>query len=179
MSYVTTFTGKHFDPVEPDDSLIEDLDIAHSLSLLCRGNGHTKIFYSVGQHSIACAKEAEARGETREVILGCLVHDASEAYLSDVTRPVKKDLDYYLKVEDKLQNMLWRHYLGRDITDDERRRIFAVDDDMLDKEFHELMAEDLGDSYKNLVRIFTCEYQNPEDVSKEYIALLDELRNID
>ena len=106
MSYITTYTGKHFDPIQPEPGLFDLTDISHALSLLCRGNGHMKHFYSVAQHSIACAEEAKARGYSARVQLGCLLHDASEAYLSDVTRPVKKDLDYYLKVEALLQDRL-------------------------------------------------------------------------
>lgn len=50
MTYITTYTGKHFDPVNPDASLLCIEDIAHALSLLCRGNGHVQTFFSVGQH---------------------------------------------------------------------------------------------------------------------------------
>lgn len=47
---ITTYTGKHFDPTHPDEELICIEDIAHALSLLCRGNGHVRTFFSVGQH---------------------------------------------------------------------------------------------------------------------------------
>ena len=53
MSYITTFTGKHFDPIHPVPEKIDVKDIAHALSLICRANGHTRFFYSVAQHSIA------------------------------------------------------------------------------------------------------------------------------
>ena len=106
------FTGKHFDPMNPVDCEIDILDIAHPLSLMCRGNGHIKTFYSVAQHSIACAEEAFERGYTSIVMMGCLLHDASEAYLSDVTRPIKKDLPQYLQAEDRLQNAIWRRFIG-------------------------------------------------------------------
>ena len=62
MSYITTYTGKHFVPIQPEPGLFDLTDISHALSLLCRGNGHMKHFYSVAQHSIACAEEAKARG---------------------------------------------------------------------------------------------------------------------
>ena len=114
MSYILTFTGKHFDPVEPDDNLIDAADIAHALSMLTRANGHFPIFYSVAQHSIACALEAKDRGYSDTVVLACLLHDASEAYLSDVTRPIKKDLSYYLDTEERLQNLIWKNFAGRD-----------------------------------------------------------------
>ncbi|MBQ9611376.1 MAG: hypothetical protein IJV14_02155, partial [Lachnospiraceae bacterium] len=61
-NHITTFTGKHFDPMNPDPSAILVEDIAHALSLLCRGNGQVKTFWSVGEHCILCAKEAAARG---------------------------------------------------------------------------------------------------------------------
>ena len=102
MSWITTYTGKHFDPVAPQEELLELRDIAHSLSLICRANGHMKHFYSVGQHSVACAKEAQARGLSERIVLGCLLHDASEAYLSDVTRPIKHEMTRYLEVEETL-----------------------------------------------------------------------------
>lgn len=105
MSCITTYTGKNFDPLDVDESLLDIKDIAHALSLMCRGNGHVQHFYSVAQHSLACAKEAKERGYSKEIILGCLFHDASEAYLSDVTRPIKKELTYYLEVEDVLPNV--------------------------------------------------------------------------
>ena len=126
MSYITTVTGKHFDPMKPVDREIDIFDIAHALSLICRGNGHIKTFYSVAQHSIACAEEAFARGCTPVVVLGCLLHDASEAYLSDVTRPVKKDLPQYLQAENALQNAIWRRFIGRDLTSDEKEKIFEI-----------------------------------------------------
>ena len=94
-----TCSKKMFDPVHPNAALIDINDIAHALSMLCRANGHFHTFHSVGQHSINCAREAMARGYSRRVQLACLLHDASEAYLSDVTRPVKAELPKYLEIE--------------------------------------------------------------------------------
>ena len=116
MSSIVTFTGKHFDPTAPEENLIDLSDIGHALSLICRGNGHVKYFYSVAQHSIACCREAQARGYSDRVQLACLLHDASEAYMSDVTRPVKALLTEYSKVEENLQNMIWNKYLKTPLT---------------------------------------------------------------
>ena len=171
MSYITTVTGKHFDPVSPDPELIDVFDIAHALSMICRANGHVRRFYSVAQHSIACAKEAQARGWSREIVLGCLFHDGSEAYLSDVTRPVKKDLPYYLEVEDRLQNLIWERFIGRPITQEERRAVFEIDDAMLSMEFPRLMPDDCGDEYQNLTREVICEEASPASVRDEFIRL--------
>ena len=66
--YITTYTGLHFRPTEPDSDLIRIQDIAHALSLICRGNGHVQTFWSVGEHCICCAKEAAARGFSERMI---------------------------------------------------------------------------------------------------------------
>lgn len=52
MSYITTYTGKHFDPIQPEPGLFDLTDISHALSLLCRGNGHMKhfLFRGAAQH---------------------------------------------------------------------------------------------------------------------------------
>ena len=84
--WITTYGGIHFFPLDPEADKIEITDVAHALSLICRGNGHVKTFFSVGQHCIHCALEAEARGYGSRIALACLLHDASEAYMSDVPR---------------------------------------------------------------------------------------------
>ncbi|MCR5250709.1 MAG: phosphohydrolase [Lachnospiraceae bacterium] len=174
MSYITTTTGKHFDPAEPEEALLDLYDIAHSLAFVCRANGHMRIFYSVAQHSIACAREAIERGHGREIVLACLLHDASEAYLSDVIRPVKKDLPYYLEVEARLQDMIWRHFIGRLPSSEEEAEVFAIDDQMLSMEFRQLMPEELGEDYRKLKREFQCEYRDPAEVVREFLALAKE-----
>ena len=171
MSYITTVTGKHFDPMDPAEQEIDILDIAHALSLMCRGNGHIRTFYSVAQHSIACAEEAFERGCTPIVVMGCLLHDASEAYLSDVTRPIKKDLPQYLQAEDSLQNAIWRHFIGRKLTADEKEIIFEIDDQMLSMEFHQLMPEEVNDDYRKLVKDVVCETLPTEKVKDRFLQL--------
>lgn len=131
MSYITTYTGKHFDPVNPDASLLCIEDIAHALSLLCRGNGHVQTFFSVGQHCIACAKEAQARGLSARMVLACLIHDASECYMSDVPRPFKQTLPEYNRLEDQLLDMIYTHFLGSPLDDAEQKLLKEIDNAML------------------------------------------------
>ena len=171
MSYITTVTGKHFYPLNPTPQDIDIEDIAHALSLICRANGHFKHFYSVAQHSIACAEEAIERGCSVEVILGCLLHDASEAYLCDVTRPVKKHIPQYLRAEEKLQAVIWKRFIGRELTDTEQNQIFEIDDHILSQEFHLLMPEDLNEDYRKLQSECECEYQDPQEVKERFIHL--------
>ena len=171
MSYITTVTGKHFYPLNPNPQDIDIEDIAHALSLICRANGHFKYFYSVAQHCIACAEEAVERGCSVEVILGCLLHDASEAYLCDVTRPVKKHIPQYLRAEEKLQAVIWKRFIGRDLTDTEQNQIFEIDDHILSQEFHLLMPEDLNEDYRKLQSECECEYQDPQEVKERFVHL--------
>lgn len=136
MSEILTFTGKMFDPLAPDPALIDIRDIAHALSFLCRANGHFKTFHSVAQHSLECFEEAKARGLSKRLQLACLLHDGSEAYLSDVTRPVKAMMPLYLELEAPLQEAVWLKWLETPLTQEERQIVFGIDDDLLYHEFY-------------------------------------------
>ena len=165
MSEILTHTRVMFDPVHPDPEKIRIRDIAHALSMLCRANGHFPTFYSVGQHCINCMREAQARGYSSRVQLACLLHDASEAYLADVTRPVKKELPRYLEIEKPLQNLIWQMFLGQPLTKEEYTQVFAIDDAILYYEFLSLMDTKLADTAPELrsapsfafVEFATCE----------------------
>ncbi len=145
MSYILTYTKTKFYPLQP---VLEDIrieDIAHSLSLMTRANGHFKHFFSVAQHAISCYKEAVKRGCSERVQLGCLLHDASESYISDLTRPVKLQLSEYSIIEEKLQSLIYQKFGLGDLTEEERRQIKAIDDALLYFEFIELMDVPLFD----------------------------------
>ena len=75
---------------DEDSSQVDPIDLAHSLSLINRFNGHTKFPYSVAQHSLLGAKWMLESGESSTYALYFLLHDAHEAYLGDITRPVMK-----------------------------------------------------------------------------------------
>lgn len=96
---ISTYTGRHFDPYHAVAADLDVRDIAHAQSLMTRANGHFPAFYSVGQHSLACAREALVRGEANQTALFCLLHDGAEAYMSDVTRPVKARLPEFVRAD--------------------------------------------------------------------------------
>ena len=81
---IRTFTGRRFDILEPRALDVNIKDIAHALSLLCRFTGHVNQFYSVAQHSLIVSSKMP-----REFRLWGLLHDASEAYVADLSRPLK------------------------------------------------------------------------------------------
>lgn len=83
-AYIHTFTGRLVNPLDLQPEDIDIRDIAHALARQCRFSGATKDFYSVAQHSVICSRIVEAGFE-----FSALMHDASEAYLQDVARPLK------------------------------------------------------------------------------------------
>lgn len=176
MSRIMTYTKKMFDPLNPERELVDILDIAHSLSMLCRANGHFRSFYSVGQHCINCAEEARARGYSPRLQLACLLHDASEAYLSDVTRPVKQELPRYRQIEEPLQEMLWQHFLGTPLTPQEQAQVFAIDDDILENEFPALMGARLKDTVPPLKSKPQFDFTGFTVCREEYLALFRRLQ---
>lgn len=139
MGKITTYTRRRMDPCNAEKSDIAIEDIAHALSMVCRSGGQFPTFYSVGQHSLACAREAAARGYSKDVQLFCLLHDASEAYISDITRPVKEMLSEYLPIEKRLQNTIYEKFLGRLPNEDEQEKINSIDNSMLYHEFRLIM----------------------------------------
>lgn len=175
MSAIKTYTGIMFDPLEPNADLIRIEDIAHALAMLCRANGHFKSFYSVGQHCINCAEEAAARGYSARVQLGCLLHDGSEAYLSDVTRPVKKALLKYLEIEKPLQNAIWNKWLSTPLTKEEVKQVFEIDDMMLLNEFMALMDTALADDIPVLLGNAQFVFSGFKETKEEYLSKFKDL----
>lgn len=175
MGQIKTFTGIMFDPAAPEYDKINATDIAHSLSMLCRANGHFKTFYSVGQHCINCAREAAARGLSRRIQLGCLLHDGSEAYLSDVTRPVKEVLPKYLEIEAPLQEVIWAKWIPQTLTEAERKEIFTIDDIMLLHEFRNLMDTDLAPEIPPLSGNAVFAFMGFRETKEAFLALLESL----
>lgn len=82
--WLQTHTGVHFYPLDPRPEEIDITDIAHSLALQCRWAGHVKQHYSVAEHCVRVSRIVP-----KEDALWALLHDAAEAYLIDLPRPLK------------------------------------------------------------------------------------------
>lgn len=175
MSEIMTYTKKMFDPLRPDAALLDIADIAHALSMLCRANGHFKSFYSVAQHSINCMWEAKARGYSDRVQLASLLHDASEAYLSDVTRPVKAELPRYKEIEGPLQEMIWNKWLCEPLTEEERKQVFDIDDAILAHEFLNLMGEKLTDQTPEMASAPQFAFTDFAESEQQFLRLFRQL----
>jgi len=108
--WITTYSGKKFWPLDPKAEDISIYDIAHALSLICRFGGHCRNFYSVAQHSILGAQHILLKEKSNALAAyEFLFHDASEAYLCDLSRPIKHDSllgSLYKKAEKKLEQAI-------------------------------------------------------------------------
>lgn len=99
--WIQTAMGRQFWPMDPRPDEVFIDDIAHALSMLCRFGGHCLRFYSVAEHSVLLSRVAAPEHK-----LWALLHDASEAYLVDVPRPIKPMLAGYKALEEKIQRAI-------------------------------------------------------------------------
>lgn len=106
--WLRTFTGRRFWPMDPRPEEMDIRDIAHSLALQTRYAGHCAEPFSIAQHCVIVGLLCTLSGEG----LWGLLHDASEAYLCDLPRPLKRhpDLFRYRAVEDQLQHALFQRF---------------------------------------------------------------------
>lgn len=93
--WMQTWSGRMFWPIDPRPEEVFIEDIAAALSNVCRYAGHCRGFYSVAEHCVHVANAAPDH-----LKLEALLHDASEAYIADITRSVKPYLANYHQIED-------------------------------------------------------------------------------
>lgn len=148
---------KAYNPIEPTQEMVGIDVLAHVLSQQCRFAGHTNKFYSVAQHcvmvSVMCEEEDAMWG---------LLHDASEALIVDVPRPLKRheSFKFYMETEQKIMDVVCARY-GLQLTMPES--VKAADDLALALEFRDLMhypmREIIADS------IFNCDLKQFTEIN--------------
>lgn len=101
---IRTHSDLYFNYLEPDPDTIRIEDIAHGLSNTCRFAGQTK-FYSVAQHSylVSCILPPELK-------LQGLMHDAAEAYIGDVPKPLKNLLPDFMRIERIVEQAIFKKF---------------------------------------------------------------------
>ena len=177
---IVTYTGKVINPFYPDEDSICIEDIAHSLAMQCRFNGHTNKFYSVAQHSIMAALVLrESEFPVKVQLLG-LLHDSAEAYITDLPKPFKDCLDDYLDVEQILNAaIIHKLYPCRDVSVDDIYHVAFVDKELAILEGGEFLG---GDLWENKNTFFDVDFQviwTPEEAEEGfldfYYILLEEV----
>lgn len=170
--WMQTHSGRAVFPMDlrPDDICIED--IAHALSMLCRYNGHCQRFYSVAEHSVLIARHLRQK-HSDAVALEGLLHDATEAYLADVPRPVKPFLGGYKLAEATAFEAVCERY-GLETTLHDS--VHDADARILHDERQQNMARSERDWALPGVRLgVVLEFWPPERAKAEFLALFAEL----
>ena len=157
-----TFSGRKIDltHLKPEDISLGD--VARSLSLTCRWCGHLGVHYSVAQHCVLLTSYAMSLRDTppiarRELAKICLLHDASEAYLSDISFGVKHLLPDYMALEERVQNAVYSKYLGYIPSEDQEWELKSLDHALAVAEYLDIKPgakqSDLGTPHCNLNRL--------------------------
>lgn len=154
----TTQSGRLFDPLKITPSVINIHDIAHALSNLCRFGGHSHQFYSVAQHSLRVSAMLPP-----PLKLQGLMHDATEAYIVDLPRPLKVLLPQYVKLEENVWQAIAARFnlplkLDKDVHD--------ADDLILVAELEELMTHN---SYKQGEQVRQVELLHPHEACSYFL----------
>lgn len=166
------FTGKKFWPLDPRKEEIDIKDISHSLALQCRFNGHCENFYSIAQHSILVSKLV-----SKDQALAALLHDASEAYIGDIIRPLKKFLPNFKEIESKIEKVIFEKFGVKNVNKEEIKK---ADNIALVTEMRDLMKNPPGkwEEEKNYKpspeKIIAID---PEKAEKEFLERFEELKN--
>lgn len=119
--FIITASGTHFYPFDPRPEEIHIEDIAHALAQVTRWTGHAPVRYSVAQHSLFVSYRTEELSDATPIgpdtaklsrirALEGLLHDGTEAYLSDVAKPIKPRLANYREIEDGLARAIGKRF---------------------------------------------------------------------
>ncbi|QMV19664.1 HD family hydrolase [Granulicella sp. 5B5] len=117
-SVIRTWTGKLIDLASPRIEDIDIYDIAHALAYINRFTGHTRASYTVAEHSVLCS----ACGAPEDA-LEKLMHDATEAYLGDVSSPLKSLLTEYQLLERRWMELVRQRFQLGALDSSEVKRI--------------------------------------------------------
>lgn len=137
--YLGTYSGLCFWPMDPCQTEVSMDDIAHSLSQICRFNGHTAVPYSVAAHSLNVERLLQVNGHDEKVRLYGLIHDAAEAYCCDIPRLLKKFITGYDVVEANIMDAIYRHFQLPNPSAQIKELVSSADNYLLAAEAYDLM----------------------------------------
>lgn len=162
-------SGKYFDLLNPRAEDFTIADIAGALSKICRFGGQIERFYSVAEHSFLCAAEVESRQYPRPACVHALLHDAAEAFVGDVVKPLKLLLPAYDEIESRILSVIFAKY---DVIGKYALVVKEIDEAMLIAERRVLFSsDDCVWAGENEVRTINPNIRamNPEDAEAFFL----------
>lgn len=167
--WMQTYRGQMFWPMDPHPDEVDIVDIAHALSNACRYAGHVREFYSVAEHCVLMSRAMTTLNDRRWALL----HDATEAYLVDVPRPVKPHLAGYREAEAALMAVIAKRFR---LIGEMPETVKRADNGILQDERNQAMspsehvwafdAPPLG---------VTLRFWRPEEAEREFLIAFSEL----
>lgn len=168
---ILTASGRYFDFIRPEASSIEIGDIAHALAHICRFTGHARQFYSVAEHSWHVS-HLVPRGDE----LAGLLHDAPEAFIGDVAKPLKMMLPDYALIEKRVEAAVLARFglsapLPDSVKDADRQMLRVEQVQAMPGAGHDWGLGDLSPQAK-LVRL---EFWDPAEAAMMFLRRFEEL----
>lgn len=167
--WMQTYCGQMFWPMDPRADEVDIRDIAHALSNACRYAGHVREFYSVAEHSVLMSRAMSSLNDRRWALL----HDATEAYLVDVPRPVKPYLAGYREAEAALMDVIATRFR---LVGEMPETVKRADNGILQDERAQAMgpsAHDCGFEAPPLG--VTLRFWRPDEAEREFLISFSEL----
>jgi hypothetical protein len=161
--WMQTYTGKKFDLLNPRVEDVDIIDIAHSLSMQCRYNGHTLKFYSVAEHCVHVANALPYN-----LRLAGLLHDAAEAYVGDCISPLKNLLPYFKGIEDRILEAIAVRFQVQNILSD--NLVHQADLDILEDEHDQVMTPRFEWHTKGQKRGTILNFLTPAEAESEFLS---------
>lgn len=168
--FMQTFSAREFWPLDPAPGEVHIEDIAHALAMQCRYGGHCERFYSVAEHCVLMARSVSPANA-----MWALMHDAAEAYLADVPRPLKRHLPGYKEAEANVMAAICERF---DLPEEMPAEVHEADSRILADEivqnmrpmaWHKKHANPLG---------VTLEFWTPEEAEDQFLAMFVWLQNM-
>lgn len=105
---MNTLSGKKFNLLDPKADTIDISDIAHGLAFKGHFAGQTPCYFSIAQHSLLALHNLVQswREENKQLALAILLHDAAEAYIGDMIKPIKILIPYFSEIEDRIMDQV-------------------------------------------------------------------------
>lgn len=132
LSFIETYSGKQFKFLNPTAASIDIIDIAHALSLMCRFCGHSRYLYSIADHSLRVSSLVSQKNK-----LVALLHDSAEAYIGDISRPLKYSLPEISIIEKDIRDAIFEKF---NVGKYDEAEVIKADDIMLATEAKYFMS---------------------------------------